>query len=540
MLDFISDHFCQGTECQARQEARKRLPPSVGRSGPSRADDMSQQVQQRCPGMYCQPQHGRANQGAAEMPQSLDDAFAYMQDLASEMPSSDQIFTRVQDLISKHASALSSSTLLNVDITDSKANAKALPPLTQFASSAQDHVPSGIAPVITSSQWPQHEGAHRSSGSPPASSPPQRQRHEGSMPGSSAPAAASIQRAQHEGTHGPGGCPPLSSPPQWQQHEGGHPRAGGAGPAVEYEAMMEDPLDQAVKDCLKKLPSHLAAVLFIERLNHGEYEVDNHRVKIGWGGVAGSRDVVVFRADQPNAGKGEPLLVYLLQAGEIMHGIRSGGTAIMQVPKHLRISFPLPADSRDSQPDEDPRWDAMRLAKKEAEMRERAAQEWRQNLFIDDHQAMTKGQAQQASDRTMPHSARGPSSCMAPQARYVPTPQRAQAQSARQPVQYSGQGSCRAPQALSARAVSPNTLYKPQCSADSLHSASMRPHAKAGPSLQRNQHHALPHFRQCGSCSQEDFHSLSGAFPSVQYPRMGSPMPDTTRGFQSLPPWLAK
>lgn len=146
----------------------------------------------------------------------------------------------------------------------------------------------------------------------------------------------------------------------------------GHGTALCYTAAHNDPIDQAVEAQTKLLPSHLAKCLIIRRVRLGEYEVDGHRVSI----AGADKD---FRVSTGQAV--ENLGTYLRQVAEFAYGVHTGGTAICMVPMHLRLSFPAPGSPRDQNVDH--RFNAMQIAKKQAALREQAAEQWRQNLFVD-------------------------------------------------------------------------------------------------------------------------------------------------------------
>lgn len=88
------------------------------------------------------------------------------------------------------------------------------------------------------------------------------------------------------------------------------------GPAANYEAAPEDPLDRAMEAHTRQLPASAARALLLRRLAPGDYEIDGRRVRVGWRGA----EVVAFAPAPPgeeeNCLGGESLLSFLLQAAD--------------------------------------------------------------------------------------------------------------------------------------------------------------------------------------------------------------------------------
>jgi len=180
----------------------------------------------------------------------------------------------------------------------------------------------------------------------------------------------------------PGGLTPPAA--QITPRQANRPNHYGLSCALNYQGVAEDPVDKAVEEQARLLPRHLASVLTINKIRSLEYEFDGQRVNLSWRPSPGGGGEV-FASRPGDAGRhAEPVAGYMRQVAEFAYGVHSGGTAAANVPKHLRLSFPTPAGREDSKDmNQDPRFKAMQLAKKQAILRERAAEEWRQNLFAE-------------------------------------------------------------------------------------------------------------------------------------------------------------
>lgn len=166
-------------------------------------------------------------------------------------------------------------------------------------------------------------------------------------------------------------------PPKPKGHEG-------PVPATEYEALPEDQIDSRVNWCLQQLPRESAAALKIWRKDAGEYEVDGREVKLDWQLNAAKSEVYVtdmLLATKEGAHT-EPLGLYLRHAADVAYHLEHGGMAVTQVPRHLRLTFPemkggAATLGMEMAMNEDDRYNAMVLAREQAALRERAAEEFK-------------------------------------------------------------------------------------------------------------------------------------------------------------------
>lgn len=141
--------------------------------------------------------------------------------------------------------------------------------------------------------------------------------------------------------------------------------AGTPVPASRYEAVPEDELDGHLAQACKKLPSAQASQLVILRLGPGDYDIGGRRVFLSMKGP----NVVAREAANNEV---QQLDWYLMAAAEVEHHLGAGAPAVGQLPRHMRLSF-APPPAPDPQAKKK-RKQAMRLAKQQAELREKDAQ----------------------------------------------------------------------------------------------------------------------------------------------------------------------
>eukprot|EP00928_Gymnodinium_smaydae_P060158 TRINITY_DN4371_c0_g1_i1.p1 TRINITY_DN4371_c0_g1~~TRINITY_DN4371_c0_g1_i1.p1 ORF type:complete len:618 (-),score=73.90 TRINITY_DN4371_c0_g1_i1:277-2082(-) len=160
-------------------------------------------------------------------------------------------------------------------------------------------------------------------------------------------------------------------------------RMRGPMPALEYEAVPGDDIDQKVQYLARWLPPKLGTELKIFRVSKGQYDIGDERVELKWhswvrpDGVQ-CREVFVVRSSEADDGMGtfEPLPLYLQHSAGVAHNLNNGH-AITHVPDHMRMSFPDAKGDSLMAADSDARFNAMAVAAEQAKLREQAALEWK-------------------------------------------------------------------------------------------------------------------------------------------------------------------
>lgn len=142
-------------------------------------------------------------------------------------------------------------------------------------------------------------------------------------------------------------------------------------PASQYRAQPGDKIDEYVEWYCHQLEPSRGATLIMNKIQdegEGAYEIAGRFVRINWTQGQNGPDLIVREAGEADV---QQLARYLRQAADVAFELSKGASAINQVPKHLRMSM----DVDPNKPVQD-RFEAMRLARNEAELREKAAQTW--------------------------------------------------------------------------------------------------------------------------------------------------------------------
>jgi len=154
--------------------------------------------------------------------------------------------------------------------------------------------------------------------------------------------------------------------------------------ASDYEPNLQDSIDNCFAWHLKRLPLEIAASVMVQRIKSGVYDINSSRVHLDWFLEGGRMDVCVkelpqgcFRGGEAPGIHGAPTLLpdYLRQLlkYDVAADPTVGGSAVLLVPQSQRLSFQGgPSDYLEG--DDMSRFDAMRLACKQAVMREKAAE----------------------------------------------------------------------------------------------------------------------------------------------------------------------
>jgi hypothetical protein len=161
-------------------------------------------------------------------------------------------------------------------------------------------------------------------------------------------------------------------------------------PALDYEAVPGDEIDQKVQYLARWLPPKLGSDLEIYRVSKGKYEIGGEGVKLKWhewtrpDGVR-CKEVFVRRTeDAQNDVKGtfEPLPLYLQHSAAVCHNLKNGH-AICAIPAEKRMTFDEKGHSL-VEADSDQRFSAMAMAVEHAKLREKAAIDYRKKTEDDE------------------------------------------------------------------------------------------------------------------------------------------------------------
>jgi hypothetical protein len=169
-------------------------------------------------------------------------------------------------------------------------------------------------------------------------------------------------------------------------------RKRGAVYANEYEAVPGDEIDQRVQFFARRLPEDVAGCLKIYRKTKGEYQINDEivnmetRYRQNPQGQTDREIFVFWTTEEGEQSDVEPLGLYLSHAANVAYEVKQGGNVITQVPEHIRMSFHEEKGTKLSSGSAEERFNAMEVAARQAEMREKAAMAWRekQNNPADD------------------------------------------------------------------------------------------------------------------------------------------------------------
>eukprot|EP00929_Paragymnodinium_shiwhaense_P111423 TRINITY_DN7942_c0_g2_i1.p1 TRINITY_DN7942_c0_g2~~TRINITY_DN7942_c0_g2_i1.p1 ORF type:complete len:691 (-),score=148.96 TRINITY_DN7942_c0_g2_i1:132-2204(-) len=171
-------------------------------------------------------------------------------------------------------------------------------------------------------------------------------------------------------------------------------------PALEYEAVPGDDIDAKVQYFAQWLPEKIGGSLMIYRKAKGEYEIAGEEVFLRWhqwirpDGVH-CREVFAvdanadfsapnnLAANPHNKGVFEPLPLYLLHSAGVAHNLKTGN-AVTQVPELARLSFADVQGTNLIEAGSEERFTAMAMALKQAELREKHAQDYRKRTGSDE------------------------------------------------------------------------------------------------------------------------------------------------------------
>ncbi|CAJ1439423.1 unnamed protein product [Effrenium voratum] len=164
-------------------------------------------------------------------------------------------------------------------------------------------------------------------------------------------------------------------------------------PAIEYEAVPGDDIDQRVQFFARQIPEHLGEWLKIYRKARGEYEVSDEFVRMAWQSTVEPptsehpggqivREVFVYVDAEPAEGgavPGEPLHLFLRHSANVAYDLHFG-SALTKVPEQSRLSFADETGTLLKDSDADSKYKAMLLASEQAQKREQAALEFRKKM----------------------------------------------------------------------------------------------------------------------------------------------------------------
>ncbi|CAJ1326932.1 unnamed protein product [Effrenium voratum] len=166
-------------------------------------------------------------------------------------------------------------------------------------------------------------------------------------------------------------------------------------PAIEYEAVPGDDIDQRVQFFARQIPEHLGEWLKIYRKARGEYEVSDEFVRMAWQSTVEPptsehpggqivREVFVYVDAEPAEGgavPGEPLHLFLRHSANVAYDLHFG-SALTKVPEQSRLSFADETGTLLKDSDADSKYKAMLLASEQAQKREQAALEFRRRKWM--------------------------------------------------------------------------------------------------------------------------------------------------------------
>jgi len=151
--------------------------------------------------------------------------------------------------------------------------------------------------------------------------------------------------------------------------------------ATEYEAVPGDEVDRRVQALARQLPKDTGGCMKIYRLSKGEYEFDGERVRLEWRyRQNGEREVfALWGRDGPDGNATtEPLPLYMQHSANVAFELRQNDNVVSQVPVQSRISFTDEVGTRVTDDSGEARWNAMNVATNQAQIREMAARQWKQ------------------------------------------------------------------------------------------------------------------------------------------------------------------